>query len=183
MFTRSRGTMVYLIFLMFLLFSRSVTAEDYPIPDHGSLHLTIPKAWRVSSQSTKQPPGVVLQVRPESGDAFNIQVTTVWLNEVALTRTTQESIRRQVDQNGRQLLPQAVEKSLSVQELRGAQALGYYYTLTDRAPAPGEFRFMTQGTVLVGQTLTTFTILFHSPNAPDVGQCLKILETATYAAK
>jgi len=37
-------------------------------------------------------------------------------------------------------LSQAVEKSLPVQELRGGNAQGSYFSATDRAPKPGEFK-------------------------------------------
>ena len=42
-------------------------------------------------------------------------------------------------------------------EFQGRSGPGFY-SATDRAPKPGEFKFLTQGIVRVGELAVTFTI-------------------------
>jgi hypothetical protein len=75
---------------------------------------------------------------------------------------------------------QAVEKTLTLQELRGTQSVGTYYSLTDRKPAPGEFKGLTQGSFLTGELLSAFTILSDNPGSSDVRQLLRMFSEATH---
>lgn len=166
-----------------LFAQQSPVAQEYSFKGHGSLRLTIPDGWRVSSKSLKRPIALVLHLRPTSGDAFDVQLTSTWLDPAALAKTTPESMRANVQRSADGLLPQAVEKEVTIQELRGAQTVGYYYALADRNPAPGEYKYLTQGSFLTGQLLTAFTILSRAPGAPQVDQALRNFESATYSER
>jgi len=165
-----------------VLFAQSpTTVKEYAIPGHGTLRLAIPEGWQVSSSPVQQPASAVLHIAPKTGDGFDVQLTAVWLDAAAVTKTTAQSITTNVRRSADELLPQAVEKTVATQELRGAQSLGSYYSLTDRNPAPGEYKYLTQGSFLTGELLSAFTILSRMPAAPEVGQALRMFGDAKYA--
>ena len=171
------------LLLAFVLLPQRGRAEDYPIPAHGALQIVFPKGWKISSRSLAQPPTLALAVTPEDSMILNVQITTVWLDAAALEQATAERRRGDMEKSGREMLSQAVEKTLAIQELRGAQSNGFYYALTDRAPGPGEHKYLIQGSLLTGPALSVFTILYRSPGMEEVNQVLKALSTAAYSAR
>jgi hypothetical protein len=80
-----------------------------------------------------------------------------------------EELRKTVEAGIASVRDSAVEREFPLTALRGEQARGYYYLATDRAPKPGEFRYLTQGAVAVGGVIVTFTIL-HNKGAEAIAQ-------------
>ncbi len=160
-------------------------AERYVVPGHGSLLLKVPRAWLALSKPLEKPPSVALLFRPASGAAFSVQLTSVWLAPDKLAGFTAESIRSKTQDAATQLLPEAEEKEAALAELRGAESIGYYYSLTSRgAPSgPEDYKYMTQGTVRTGEIVTTFTILHRDPVLPEKAQALRMLAEATHSTE
>jgi hypothetical protein len=75
-------------------------------------------------------------------------------------------------------LKEAVEKEVKVLELRGAQSQGYYFLLTDKAPGPGEFKYLTQGMLSVGELTVAFTILHREAASDDREKALRVVADA-----
>jgi hypothetical protein len=122
-----------------------------------------------------QPP-----LSPADGDAFDVQVTAVWLDLDKRSRETTDSLKATVQRAAKALLPHSVEKTATLHDLRGPQSVGFYYFLTDNNPGPGEFSNLTQGAFLTGEILSTFTILHRTPVSPEVDQTLRAFSKATY---
>jgi len=165
----------------FLFGQGPTTVREFKIPGHGTLQLAVPDGWQVSSNLLQQPASAVLHITPKTGDAFDVQLTAVWLDATELARTTAQSIKTDVQRTGDGLLQQAVEKNLTIQDLRGAQSMGSYYSLTDRNPGPGEHKYLMQGSFLTGELLSAFTVLSRVPAAPEVAQALRMFGDAMYA--
>lgn len=153
---------------------------DFEISGHGRLHLEVPDAWQVKAKQTSDPPSVTLHFTPTAGDAFDVQVTSVWLDSERLSKMTAASVRASVQRTGEGLLAHAVEKAVELHDLSGAQTFGCYYSLTDSAPGPGEFTILTQGNFITGEILSAFTILYRTPASPDAAQALRSFTEATY---
>jgi hypothetical protein len=83
-----------------------------------------------------------------------------------------------VERTGASFLPHAVEQTVELHELHGPQATGFYYSLTDNNPGPGEFTYLTQGESLTGDVLLAFTILSRSAGSPEVKQAIHSLAEA-----
>jgi hypothetical protein len=154
--------------------------HEYPVPSHGKLSLSVPGDLRDFSQTLSDPASVLLRFRPRSGDAFYVQVTTLWLDSKKLANSTPESIRDVVKSSAAEPLRHAVEKELLIKDLRGAETRGYYYSLTDRAPGPGEYKYMSQGSFLTGELMTVFTILYREPVCPEKELVLQMFADAKY---
>jgi len=158
-------------------------AQRYVIPGHGSLLLNVPRAWLALNKPLEKPPSLALLFRPAQGAAFSVQLTSVWLAPDKLAGFTAESIKSKTQDSATQLLPEAEEKQVAIVELRGAESIGYYYSLTSRgAPSgPEDYKYMTQGTVRTGEIVTTFTILHRDPLLPEKARALRMFADATHS--
>jgi hypothetical protein len=155
-------------------------STDFPVPGHGSLRLKLPDGWRSRALPLTDPASVTLHFTPAHGDAFDVQVTSVWLDSAKRADVTLDSIKAGTQHAAEGLLPHSVEKTVSLHELRGPQSIGFYYALTDREPGPGEFSNLTQGIFLTGDILSTFTILHRTSVPPEVAHALQAFAEATY---
>ena len=158
-------------------------AQRYIVPGHGSLLLNVPRAWMALGKPLENPPSVALRFSPAEGTGFSVQFTSVWLEPDKLAGFTPESIRSKTQDSAKELLPESEEKEAAAVELRGAQSIGYYYSLTSRgAPSgPEDYKYMTQGTVRTGEIVTVFTILHRDPAVPEKAQALRMFAEATYS--
>jgi len=55
---------------------------------------------------------------------------------------------------------------------------GFLYDLTDADAGEGEFRYLTQGALAVGDLVLAFTLLTSDRPSTDRVDCLKLLRTA-----
>jgi hypothetical protein len=67
--------------------------------------------------------------------------------------------------------------------MKGINHTGYYFSITDKAPNPGEYRYMTGGSIGVGNLLLNFTILHRVKDAQTVRDALSLLREAKQSPK
>ena len=154
--------------------------HEYVVPNHGKLSLAVAGELKDFSKPLSEPASVLLRFGPKSGDAFYVQVTSVWLDATKLGKTTPESLKASVASSAEEPLRQAVEKEAVLKELSGPETRGFYYSLTDRAPGPGEYKYLSQGTFLTGELMTVFTILHREPACPEKDTVLQMFAQAKY---
>ena len=125
----------------------------YALSGHGKLMLRLPAHWK---SEVYQPPGgkpPTITLLPASGAAFRVML-------VPLAKPMSPAeMEKRVRHASYQAAPRALEKNLMVKPLRGYENFGYYFSATDSAPKPGEFRVMNQGIVRVGDVMVSFVIL------------------------
>ncbi len=174
-------------FLGFVLVISAVFAADnaqkrYPLADHGALVVTVPSRWVAEvRQEGKLPPTIGYSLA--AGKPPQVLITPVWRVRADVPPFTQESVRKNVEHAVSAVKDQAVEKEIPVQQFKGKSGAGYYFEATDRAPKPGEFKFLRQGMLAIGDILLAFTVLADSRDEPVMGQALTMLQGATHAPK
>jgi hypothetical protein len=159
---------------------RATRSSDFSIPSHGSLRLAVPTGWQTDSLPLARPASVTIHFTPTQGGAFDVTITSVWMDANALAKATVEARKREMQQSADEMLPRSVEKTATLQEIKGVESVGCYYSLTDREPGEGEFKYVIQGTVLTGDVLSAFTILSRAPAAAEATQALRMLAEANY---
>jgi len=75
---------------------------------------------------------------------------------------------------------QAVEEEFLFHEIKGTDGSGYYFMATDRAPKEGEFKYMTQGTLCVGELQLAFTILTNEGQDDVIALAVSMLRGSVY---
>jgi len=152
--------------------------ESFQLPGHGEVRLSVPERW--VSRFT-QPPGEVpptITFAPKDGESFEVLITPVWRSGEDGT-VYESGLRKQTEQAAAEAQSQAVEKTLALKEISGTDGHGYYFTATDRAPKPGEYKYMAQGMLKLGTLALAFTVLSNDGQAEVVGDALQLLSTAT----
>ncbi len=153
------------------------TIRHYYVPKHEALTLSIPASWRDEiSTGLYDMPTIILE--PPAGESFKILISPSWGPSWKPDFNSPENIKKMYKQMGDGLLPTAEETKLTLNELHGISGNGYYYSLTDKAPKPGEYKYMTQGGIGIGRLLLAFTILTHTSDSILLNQCLEIFSTA-----
>ena len=155
------------------------TVRRYELPDHGMLALNVPDAW---IDNVSQPPGRLpptISFGAKDGAPFAVLITPIWPADPS-KRITQAKIEEIVHGSATQFAPQSVEGKLEVKPLKGAFGSGYHVFATDKAPKPGEFKFVDQGALTVGALLATFTILTNDGQADIAKEALAMVTTARH---
>lgn len=181
-------TLCLVLSLTFLLASiacagGSKTIKKYPIPEHGVLELNVPTTWqsKIHSGQENMPPIIIF--RPIKGDDFQLSITVLWSKTGEQSFNSPEKIRILVERDGENILPKAIETKLVVQQMRGVHNIGYFFSLTDKSPNPGEFRYLTRGAIGVGTLLLNATILHRVKESESVKDALFMLREAKQSAK
>ena len=170
--------MKWLALLFALAVSAVAHAKDYPVPDKTTLQLAVPATWKdeVREGDRGYPPTIIFM--PREGPAFQVLVTPIWRPRPEIQIPTAEQIRNSVQRVADQMKTQSVERELPVVEFKGASGPGYYFSATDKAPAPEEFKYLTQGMLLVGELAVTFSVLTNDGQEKVKDDALAMLRSA-----
>jgi hypothetical protein len=135
--------------------------RSYPLPWGGSVEVPVPPGWTETVSRATDARTLTLTLSPAEGKGAGLVMVTVLRGPMK-----EADVRALVERRGRALLPTAVEQSVQLEELRGEQVHGFHYSLTDRAPKPGEHAHLTQGAAAAGTLSLSFTILTPEPRGP-----------------
>jgi hypothetical protein len=154
--------------------------REYSLPDHGSVQLSVSPSWKdeLHQPPDRLPPTIVFT--QEHGAPFEIFITPLWSGKSTTVLPKAGELKQQVRETGDQLKPQAVEKAVEVKELKKGASVGYYFTLTDRAPKPDEYKYMTQGLMRVGDLLLSFTVLTNDGQTTIIDEALTMIKGANH---
>jgi hypothetical protein len=150
------------------------TARKVSVPDHGAFEISLPDGWRYSTEPSPEGGGDTLRLEPPSGDRFVLMATPVWVPE------NNRDARSAVGWMRVRLYNQTVEQDIQIEEFKGSRNTVYWFTATNRNPAPGEHEAMVQGAAMVGELLVGFTLLHHDGSLPERKEVLKALGSARH---
>jgi len=165
-------------------------ARTYDLPGHGRLQLSVPAQWPQTMkqvQPSGTPGGIQLQAiefKPQGGANFAVGVGVFWDTKPGYN--SPQALRSRVEASGKAMLRQAVEKSLVIRELKGPQAVGYYFapltdkTLVGKPPVPDNFKYLSHGWVAVGDVTLGFFIGFQKKDAPEYQAALAMIRSAKW---
>ena len=170
------------ILLAFTLATAAVAAEGetkkYPLPDKSALQLSVPAGWQDEARAKEgsSPAGIVFT--PREGPAFKVFIIPVGLAKADADTAIQ--MRLSVQQAADKVKPQAAEPILAAEEFKGAKGPGYYFSATDAAPKPDEFKYLSQGMLLVGEVVVSFGVLTNDGQADVKEQAFSMLTGAAH---
>jgi hypothetical protein len=145
------------------------------LPGGGALVLPAPAGWKHATQPGPIP---TVSLTPEVGRAFQVLVSPLVRPDGSAAPADVDALRKLVNSGAQGALSQAVEKSLPLHVLRGANIQGSYFSATDRAPEPGGFKYLTQGAISIQGLPVTFTILSNGAPQAAVEPALQMLQSA-----
>ncbi len=157
-------------------------ARKFAISGQGELRLNVPASWTADTMPATAESPAGIQLGPRAGAPFEMLVSPMGYATRDAPAPGSAVLKKMVQDAADLLKPQAVERSIDIREIRGASAMGYYFSATDRAPKPGEFKIVTQGVLMIGNLLASFTVLTNDGQRDVVDGALDMIRTATYVA-
>ena len=156
----------------------SKNERRYPLGEYGFFRVDIPSSWKDELQQPPRrlPPTIVLS--PAAGKTFRILMTPIWGAKREVLED--QAIKELVQKSAERVKPQSVEKTLQLVGLQGTSGRGYYFFSTDKAPKPDEYKYMTQGVLVVADLMVTFTILTNDNHEAVAKEALTILKEARH---
>lgn len=175
------------LMLLLLVFAASgLAAADesrlrrYELPNLDTLEMTLPPGWQ---DETDVPPGgipLTIRLYPAEGTPFEVFVTPEAPEPTAGEVHDTESLREIVRDTAGRVRPQALEESIEIRRLQGSSGIGFYFSATDRATQPEEFRYMNQGALQAGELTLWFTVLTNDGQDAVIAEALAMLQGAVY---
>ena len=173
-------TAICLLFASSLASAEELATRNYPLPGHGSIQLQVPVSWR---GEVRQPPGELpptIRFTMEDSSLFMVLLTPMFKVNDEMVLPSPEGMREHLQRTAQAASQQAVEKNILIRELKGPSVAGYYFFATDRAPGPGEYKYMTQGMFRIGELAPMFTILSNDGAEAAVTDALSMLKNAEH---
>ena len=148
--------------LLALFMAVSVAAEELRVPLQGrdDLVFDLPAGWQGQVRRARPdlPPTVAIAGSPAG--SLQMLITPIWPSGSAKGPTPEE-LRGLVRGASDQVRSQAVERDIEISELGAPGKTGYYFSVTDRQPEPGGYKYMTQGAMGLNELRITFTVLVN----------------------
>lgn len=173
-------TLLLLAFAGGLALADDGSLRRYELPNLDTLELALPAGWQ---DETDVPPGgipLTIRLYPAAGAPFEVFVTPESPEPTAGDVRDTEALREAVRDAALRIQAQAVEESIEIRRLQGGSGIGFYFTATDRAPQPEEFRNMNQGALQAGELTLWFTILSNDGQEAVVADALAMLQSAVH---
>ena len=174
------------LFSVLVLFSfeskGAETAEKrYPLGERGTLVVTAPAAWTEDVRRKEDLPPTIFY---SPAGKQQVMMTPLWHARPDMPRFSRESVRHNVEQGLKAIREQALEKDIPIVEFKGKAGAGWYYDATDKAPKPGEFRYLRQGMLMLsGEVILWFTILTNERKDPALAGAMRMLQGAMHLPK
>jgi len=151
--------------------------QRYALPPHGELELTLRQAWKSQSKPSPRNLPPTIEISPSADQEFVILITSLPVQGTIIDRA---DLKGSLERLAQAAVAQSVEKRAVMVPLKGPQTDGCYFSVTDSAPAPGEYKYMSQGLANVGELLLQFTILSNDPTQKVRDAGLEMLRGAAH---
>jgi len=164
----------------------AVRTKRFALAGRGFLELRVPSAW---IDIVRQPgagasaTSPTIGFWPAQGRPFEITLTPHWPSPANARVPPEQYLREHVEGYALAIKDHAVEQKIGLVRLAGRSGPGFYLSATDKAPGPGEYRFVTQGALKVGELTLTFTILTNEGQSAVVAEALDMVRRASYSAR
>jgi len=152
----------------------------FELPNRDTLELTLPAGW---SESLQEPAGggpPSIEIAVSAGGPRQVFITPEWPDPVAKEIREPPALRDAIRELAERIQPQVEEPYLEVRPLGGTHGSGWYFTATERNPADGEFKFMTQGALQLDELTLWFTVLTQEGEDTIAVQALGMLQSAVH---
>jgi hypothetical protein len=159
----------------FAAFAMAAAPQSFQLADHGTLTLPIPAGWsgELKPSANALPP--TIRVTATAGE---VVITPVWPIAPANLKLDEAALRAKVAEAAKQTEPHSTEGALALHDLKTPGGRGFYYAATDRAPKPGEYKYLTQGMIPVGAIALAFTVVSNDQDGKTARAALDMLKSA-----
>lgn len=174
---------LYFIFPAILFATDNVIERTYPVPGHGELILKVPGDWDVTylSLAEDKPPVITFyQTDNQKREVFQFNLSILWDDGFKRDIRNPENIKSLVTNVGESILESSEESELVLNSISGSDGQGYYFKLSDKAEKAGEYKYLAQGALSVGEVLLVFSLFTYKPDTQLQNMALEMVQTAIH---
>jgi hypothetical protein len=151
----------------------------YTMADQGLLTLMVPRYW--SDGQSELVLELPRTIRFSARDGrFEVLFSGRWSSRLDPVVMEPDFVFAVTAYGAKVAAAQAAEPEVEVKPLNVASGEAYVYSVTDKDPKPGEYRYLTQGAVNVQGLICTFTILTQEQDSPAVAEAIEMIGTASF---
>ena len=146
----------------------AVDQVSFDIPGHGELILDVPRIWDYNFTITDEdtPPLLTFyNLDNNQAEIFQLNMSVLWEDGFNRTISSPQYIRSLVQQTGENTLTHSDQTELTLIEITGANGVGYLFDLTDSDANEGEYHYLTQGAIGVGNIVVVFSLFSNDKDA------------------
>jgi hypothetical protein len=151
------------------------------LPDRGSVLLQVPNNWRIVSSQANEEGRPTVEFGPPDGDEFVAHVSILWRVEHDPFR--KKDVLRLVQDVRDVAAHSATTRKIPIHEVESERVFGYFFSAVDKAPRPGEWPYLTHGSVLLADVRLAFTALSNDPAQPEAAALLTMVKNAKKSAE
>lgn len=182
-----RRTARFLAFMLFLFAPATATADEILVDlgEPGVLALPLPAQWEHEILPSREEGPPTVRLQPPGGVSFAALITPIW-REIADVSDfgTRRGVYRIVGNLATAVSLTSVESQLKIEEF-GGRRVGYWFFATDKSlagstPPPGEYLYLVQGALMVGDLFCKFTMLTNDKPSREAELMFKQLLDAAH---
>jgi hypothetical protein len=172
-----------LVFAFALLLAKQALAlkiVTVTVPNAADVKIILPQGWE--QEDVKYSTGLAPTVRFLADSARTIAVQLTFFQDKNMELSTQEKIDEKLKTIAEhEYLPHAVEKKVTILHLKSKNLIGSYAKFTDshlakeKNVAPPKYKFITTGTLALGDTTGAVTILSNSLDDKEYKKAISLL--------
>jgi hypothetical protein len=149
-------------------------SESFLIPGHGELIMDVPKVWNYNFTipGNNQPPIITFyNLDKDKEEIYQLNLSVLWDNGFGRNILSPKYIYSLVEKTGKEALIGSDQSELILEKITGLNGTGYWFNLSDSTADSGEYKFLTQGALAVGELLLIFS-LFSNDNESILQEAL-----------
>lgn len=147
--------------------------RTYTMPNGEAVRLSVPKEWVEAVTNSTSKPVVTVRFTPERSSEFIVMIT------FGPPEGT-NNLRAKIEEAADGAIKSSGRSRIEIKELKSTDVRGYYFSVADKSPKPGEWKYLTQGIVRVGNVIGAFTILSDDKNHRGEENGLAVVQSAVY---
>lgn len=155
---------------------------NFQIRNMGTLRFEMPVGWKAESKVTpsNMVPSITILFTSTGGRDFAVEFVALLNGELDKLDT-----RAVAEEALRNLRTNALESVLQLNELKGTEISGHYFSITDknlvdRMPPRGEYKYMIQGKAKMARFETMFVIVSNNPDGSDRRAALEMIRNIRF---
>jgi len=171
---------ILLSFVAATAYSQEQLETHFAISEGGTLTLMVPKPLGNYTNFSSADGKSSLIFGPSPSPPFLINIYTVIPAGVSDSNFMRNALRRHVEDDATKYAVSAVEPDVQIREFDGPYVSGYSFSLTDRAPKPDEYKYLTEVMLRSGRLVMTGYVFTNDGASDVVDDAIEMLKNARY---
>jgi len=149
--------------------------KEFTVAGHGVLEFNAPGSWKMAIRPAQKDLPSTVKFTPAAGREFLFMISPMAGPAGDKAFNSMERMKQLMEAEKKHLAPRAEEPALMIDSFGGPQAKGLFLVASDKAPRPGEYKYLIRSCVAVGDLMLSVTFLSHRKESEAMEDALALL--------